>query len=148
MHLLRLQVEFGGLSQSCGGAPDLAPQKQRTKPLIPEMCFTSTGCSTDINLSTPYLEEDGTSMLVSCKKCSVRVHASECLAPLLVSGSCPSGHGRLPGAPATSWPPQAVPQCRDCLCVLGVLMESECHVALGSMQIPGGHESLLPTRCL
>lgn len=70
------QVEFGGLSQSCGGAPDLAPQKQRTKPLIPEMCFTSTGCSTDINLSTPYLEEDGTSMLVSCKKCSVRVHAS------------------------------------------------------------------------
>ncbi|XP_006153820.1 lysine-specific demethylase 4A isoform X1 [Tupaia chinensis] len=70
------QVEFGGLSQNCGNPPDLAPQKQRTKPLIPEMCFTSTGCSTDINLSTPYLEEDGTSILVSCKKCSVRVHAS------------------------------------------------------------------------
>uniref|UniRef100_G3U4E1 Lysine-specific demethylase 4A n=1 Tax=Loxodonta africana TaxID=9785 RepID=G3U4E1_LOXAF len=69
-------VEFGGLSQTCGNEPDLAPQKQRTKPLIPEMCFTSTGCSTDINLSTPYLEEDGTSILVSCKKCSVRVHAS------------------------------------------------------------------------
>ncbi|EPQ08007.1 Lysine-specific demethylase 4A [Myotis brandtii] len=70
------QVEFGGLSQNCADAPDLAPQKQRTKPLIPEMCFTTTGCSTDINLSTPYLEEDGTSILVSCKKCSVRVHAS------------------------------------------------------------------------
>ncbi|XP_063092372.1 lysine-specific demethylase 4A isoform X2 [Cavia porcellus] len=70
------QVEFGGLSQNCGNASELASQKQRTKPLIPEMCFTSTGCSTDINLSTPYLEEDGTSMLVSCKKCSVRVHAS------------------------------------------------------------------------
>ncbi|KAL0604592.1 Lysine-specific demethylase 4A [Plecturocebus cupreus] len=70
------QVEFGGFSQNCGNAPDLAPQKQRTKPLIPEMCFTSTGCSTDINLSTPYLEEDGTSILVSCRKCSVRVHAS------------------------------------------------------------------------
>ncbi|XP_025144691.3 lysine-specific demethylase 4A isoform X7 [Bubalus bubalis] len=70
------QVEFGGFGQSCGSAPDLAPQTQRTKPLIPEMCFTSTGCSTDINLSTPYLEEDGTSLLVSCKKCSVRVHAS------------------------------------------------------------------------
>lgn len=69
------QVEFGGFGQSCGSAPDLAPQTQRTKPLIPEMCFTSTGCSTDINLSTPYLEEDGTSLLVSCKKCSVRVHA-------------------------------------------------------------------------
>uniref|UniRef100_G1RTS1 Lysine-specific demethylase 4A n=1 Tax=Nomascus leucogenys TaxID=61853 RepID=G1RTS1_NOMLE len=70
------QVEFGGFNQNCGNASDLAPQKQRTKPLIPEMCFTSTGCSTDINLSTPYLEEDGTSILVSCKKCSVRVHAS------------------------------------------------------------------------
>ncbi|XP_013363205.1 PREDICTED: lysine-specific demethylase 4A isoform X2 [Chinchilla lanigera] len=70
------QVEFGGLSQNCGSASELASQKQRTKPLIPEMCFTSTGCSTDINLSTPYLEEDGTSILVSCKKCSVRVHAS------------------------------------------------------------------------
>lgn len=70
------QVEFGSLTQSCGKAADSAPQKQRTKPLIPEMCFTSIGCSTDINLSTPYLEEDGTSLLVSCKKCSVRVHAS------------------------------------------------------------------------
>lgn len=70
------QVEFGGFSQSCGNASEPAAQPQRTKPLIPEMCFTTTGCSTDINLSTPYLEEDGTSMLVSCKKCSVRVHAS------------------------------------------------------------------------
>lgn len=87
------QVEFGGLSQNCADAPDLAPQKQRTKPLIPEMCFTTTGCSTDINLSTPYLEEDGTSILVSCKKCSVRVHASECLTFSL----CP-----VPGAWACS----------------------------------------------
>ncbi|XP_028641404.1 lysine-specific demethylase 4A [Grammomys surdaster] len=70
------QVEFGSFSQSCGNASEPAAQTQRTKPLIPEMCFTTTGCSTDINLSTPYLEEDGTSMLVSCKKCSVRVHAS------------------------------------------------------------------------
>ena len=70
----------------------LAPQTQRTKPLIPEMCFTSTGCSTDINLSTPYLEEDGTSLLVSCKKCSVRVHASECLTSSL---HAVSGQGHL-----------------------------------------------------
>ncbi|OBS70871.1 hypothetical protein A6R68_00613 [Neotoma lepida] len=70
------QVEFGSFSQNCGKASEPALQTQRTKPLIPEMCFTTTGCSTDINLSTPYLEEDGTSMLVSCKKCSVRVHAS------------------------------------------------------------------------
>ncbi|XP_059110829.1 lysine-specific demethylase 4A [Peromyscus eremicus] len=70
------QVEFGSFSQNCGNASEPAVQTERTKPLIPEMCFTTTGCSTDINLSTPYLEEDGTSMLVSCKKCSVRVHAS------------------------------------------------------------------------
>ena len=87
-------MEFGSLSQNCGSAPDLAPQKQRTKPLIPEMCFTSTGCSTDINLSTPYLEEDGTSILVSCKKCSVRVHASECLTSSLRP---------VPGAGASDW---------------------------------------------
>lgn len=74
-------MEFGSFSQNCGKASEPAVQTQRTKPLIPEMCFTTTGCSTDINLSTPYLEEDGTSMLVSCKKCSVRVHASEYLSP-------------------------------------------------------------------
>ncbi|KFQ16148.1 Lysine-specific demethylase 4A, partial [Leptosomus discolor] len=50
--------------------------KIRTKPLIPEMCFTTTGCSTDLNLSTPYLEEDGTSVLITCKNCHVCVHAS------------------------------------------------------------------------
>lgn len=72
-------MEFGSFTQTCGKASEAAAQTQRTKPLIPEMCFTTTGCSTDINLSTPYLEEDGTSMLVSCKKCSVRVHASEYL---------------------------------------------------------------------
>uniref|UniRef100_A0A3P8X8H7 [histone H3]-trimethyl-L-lysine(9) demethylase n=1 Tax=Esox lucius TaxID=8010 RepID=A0A3P8X8H7_ESOLU len=38
----------------------------RTKPLIPEMCFTTT--------SEP--EEDGTSLLISCSNCSVRVHTS------------------------------------------------------------------------
>ncbi|XP_060723132.1 lysine-specific demethylase 4A isoform X2 [Tachysurus vachellii] len=47
--------------------------KLRTKPLIPEMCFTA---SSDGQLSTPNLDEDGTSPLVSCSVCSVRVHAS------------------------------------------------------------------------
>uniref|UniRef100_A0A672RCA4 [histone H3]-trimethyl-L-lysine(9) demethylase n=1 Tax=Sinocyclocheilus grahami TaxID=75366 RepID=A0A672RCA4_SINGR len=47
---------------------------QRTKPLIPEMCFTS---SSEGHLSTPNLEEDGTSQLVSCSECSVRVHTSK-----------------------------------------------------------------------
>uniref|UniRef100_A0AAR2JRK3 [histone H3]-trimethyl-L-lysine(9) demethylase n=1 Tax=Pygocentrus nattereri TaxID=42514 RepID=A0AAR2JRK3_PYGNA len=46
-----------------------------TKPLIPEMCFTG---SSEGQLSTPHLEPDGTSQLVSCSMCSVRVHTSEC----------------------------------------------------------------------
>uniref|UniRef100_A0A671L0C9 [histone H3]-trimethyl-L-lysine(9) demethylase n=1 Tax=Sinocyclocheilus anshuiensis TaxID=1608454 RepID=A0A671L0C9_9TELE len=47
---------------------------EKTKPLIPEMCFTS---SSEGHLSTPNLEEDGTSQLVSCFECSVRVHTSK-----------------------------------------------------------------------
>ncbi|KGL84070.1 Lysine-specific demethylase 4A, partial [Tinamus guttatus] len=70
------QAECGGHSQNSGVAPSAADGKIRTKPLIPEMCFTATGCSTDLNPSTPYLEEDGTSILITCKNCHVCVHAS------------------------------------------------------------------------
>uniref|UniRef100_A0A670XR91 Lysine-specific demethylase 4A n=1 Tax=Pseudonaja textilis TaxID=8673 RepID=A0A670XR91_PSETE len=63
-------------SQSLQAVPNATNGKMKTKPLIPEMCFTTTGGSTDVNLSTPYLEEDGTSVLVTCKRCQVRVHAS------------------------------------------------------------------------
>ncbi|KFV13787.1 Lysine-specific demethylase 4A, partial [Pterocles gutturalis] len=62
--------------QNSGVTPAAGDGKIRTKPLIPEMCFTTTGCSTDLNLSTPYLEEDGTSVLITCKNCHVCVHAS------------------------------------------------------------------------
>ncbi|XP_063795426.1 lysine-specific demethylase 4A [Pseudophryne corroboree] len=48
----------------------------KTKPLIPEMCFTTTGSNAELNLSVPFLEEDGTSLLVTCKSCSVCVHTS------------------------------------------------------------------------
>uniref|UniRef100_A0A671P1U0 [histone H3]-trimethyl-L-lysine(9) demethylase n=1 Tax=Sinocyclocheilus anshuiensis TaxID=1608454 RepID=A0A671P1U0_9TELE len=48
-----------------------------TKPLIPERCFTTTTeDSADVQPSTPHLEEDGTSLLISCSLCSVRVHTS------------------------------------------------------------------------
>ncbi|XP_053805813.1 lysine-specific demethylase 4A isoform X2 [Vidua chalybeata] len=70
------QAECEGSSQNSGVTPAAADGKIRTKPLIPEMCFTATGCSTDLNLSTPYLEEDGTSILITCKNCHVCVHAS------------------------------------------------------------------------
>uniref|UniRef100_A0A674D6G2 [histone H3]-trimethyl-L-lysine(9) demethylase n=1 Tax=Salmo trutta TaxID=8032 RepID=A0A674D6G2_SALTR len=56
---------------------------RRSKPLIPEMCFSTTNDKTNNSsdsgegqLSTPHLEEDGTSLLVSCSQCCVRVHAS------------------------------------------------------------------------
>ncbi|XDV36474.1 hypothetical protein PO909_006242 [Leuciscus waleckii] len=59
----------------------------RTKPLIPERCFTTTTeDSAEVQTSTPRLEEDGTSLLISCSLCSVRVHTS-CygVAPLRIS---------------------------------------------------------------
>lgn len=55
--------------------------RQWSKPLIPEMCFnTQTSKMSEGGegqLSNPHLAEDGTSRLVSCRQCSVRVHASK-----------------------------------------------------------------------
>lgn len=57
----------------------VADGRMRTKPLIPEMCFTTT-TEEDSECKqqpvTPHLEEDGTSLLISCSQCSVRVHTS------------------------------------------------------------------------
>ncbi|XP_072246300.1 lysine-specific demethylase 4A isoform X2 [Leuresthes tenuis] len=53
--------------------------QMRTKPLIPEMCFTTTteeDSECEEQQITPYLEEDGTSLLISCSQCSVRVHTT------------------------------------------------------------------------
>ncbi|KAM8939760.1 lysine-specific demethylase 4B [Pelodytes ibericus] len=49
---------------------------QRTKPLIPEMCFTSSKGNMDPLPVSTYIGEDGTSPLLSCAKCCVQVHAS------------------------------------------------------------------------
>ncbi|XP_072294505.1 lysine-specific demethylase 4A-like isoform X2 [Eucyclogobius newberryi] len=64
---------------SSANTPIILPgTKMRTKPLIPESCF-SINTEDDSNderiLSTPYVEEDGTSLLISCAECCVRVHA-------------------------------------------------------------------------
>ncbi|KAI3368672.1 hypothetical protein L3Q82_025400 [Scortum barcoo] len=51
----------------------------RTKPLIPEMCFTTIteeDSECEEQPVTPHLEQDGTSLLISCSQCSVRVHTS------------------------------------------------------------------------
>uniref|UniRef100_A0A673XGA2 [histone H3]-trimethyl-L-lysine(9) demethylase n=1 Tax=Salmo trutta TaxID=8032 RepID=A0A673XGA2_SALTR len=58
----------------------------RTKPLIAEMCFTTTtepeeGAEEQalgaLAPTTPHLEPDGTSLLISCSHCSVRIHTSQ-----------------------------------------------------------------------
>uniref|UniRef100_A0A8C7PL00 [histone H3]-trimethyl-L-lysine(9) demethylase n=1 Tax=Oncorhynchus mykiss TaxID=8022 RepID=A0A8C7PL00_ONCMY len=68
---------------SCLNYSSTVVHRQRSKPLIPEMCFSTTNDKTNNSsnsgegqLSTPHLEEDGTSLLVSCSQCCVRVHAS------------------------------------------------------------------------
>uniref|UniRef100_A0A8C9YEY2 [histone H3]-trimethyl-L-lysine(9) demethylase n=1 Tax=Sander lucioperca TaxID=283035 RepID=A0A8C9YEY2_SANLU len=58
--------------------------RQWSKPLIPEVCFNTQSSKTNDNgegqLSNPHVAEDGTSRLVSCAQCCVRVHTSK---PLL-----------------------------------------------------------------
>ncbi|XP_053429065.1 lysine-specific demethylase 4C isoform X1 [Nycticebus coucang] len=49
---------------------------EKTKPLIPEMCFIYSEENIEYSPPSALLEEDGTSLLISCAKCCVRVHAS------------------------------------------------------------------------
>uniref|UniRef100_A0A5F8GPU4 [histone H3]-trimethyl-L-lysine(9) demethylase n=1 Tax=Monodelphis domestica TaxID=13616 RepID=A0A5F8GPU4_MONDO len=49
---------------------------EKTKPLIPEMCFIYSEENTEHSPSNAFIEEDGTSLLISCAKCCVQVHAS------------------------------------------------------------------------
>uniref|UniRef100_A0A8C1N135 [histone H3]-trimethyl-L-lysine(9) demethylase n=1 Tax=Cyprinus carpio TaxID=7962 RepID=A0A8C1N135_CYPCA len=70
----KLHTEGDVISLSQNDSATEGGDKQRTMPLIPEMCFTS---SSEGHLSTPNLEEDGCSQLVSCSECSVRVHKSK-----------------------------------------------------------------------
>ncbi|DAA26934.1 TPA: lysine (K)-specific demethylase 4C [Bos taurus] len=48
----------------------------KTKPLIPEMCFIYSEENIEYSPPNAFLEEDGTSLLISCAECRVRVHAS------------------------------------------------------------------------
>uniref|UniRef100_A0A7N9AXA6 [histone H3]-trimethyl-L-lysine(9) demethylase n=1 Tax=Mastacembelus armatus TaxID=205130 RepID=A0A7N9AXA6_9TELE len=54
--------------------------RQWSKPLIPEMCFNTQSSKTNDSgegqLSNPHVAEDGTSQLISCAQCCVRVHTS------------------------------------------------------------------------
>ena len=53
---------------------------QKTRPLIPEMCFTASGENTEPLPANSYIGDDGTSPLIACAKCCLQVHASECWA--------------------------------------------------------------------
>ncbi|XP_006881418.1 PREDICTED: lysine-specific demethylase 4C [Elephantulus edwardii] len=55
---------------------EVIPLREKTKPLIPEMCFIYSEENLDHSPASAFLEVDGTSLLISCAKCYVRVHAS------------------------------------------------------------------------
>uniref|UniRef100_A0A8C7AVV3 [histone H3]-trimethyl-L-lysine(9) demethylase n=1 Tax=Neovison vison TaxID=452646 RepID=A0A8C7AVV3_NEOVI len=64
---------------SLGEGPSAAPPSksgQKTRPLVPEMCFTASGENTEPLPSNSYIGDDGTSLLIACAKCCLQVHAS------------------------------------------------------------------------
>ncbi|KAI4809126.1 hypothetical protein KUCAC02_018036 [Chaenocephalus aceratus] len=65
---------------SSGALVNRPGSRQFSKPLIPEMCFNTQSSKTNDNgegqLSNPHIAEDGTSRLVTCAQCCVRVHTS------------------------------------------------------------------------
>ncbi|XP_035271450.1 lysine-specific demethylase 4B isoform X2 [Anguilla anguilla] len=48
----------------------------RTRPLVPEMCFSSGAENTEPPASNSHIGDDGTSVLLACPSCSLQVHAS------------------------------------------------------------------------
>lgn len=49
----------------------------RTRPLIPEMCFSVGACNSEPPPTNSHIGEDGTSLLLSCSSCKMQVHASK-----------------------------------------------------------------------
>ncbi|KAG7272532.1 hypothetical protein CRUP_006821 [Coryphaenoides rupestris] len=81
---LKKEREYNRRTECSGSvdSPVMAPGgRMRTKPLIPEACFTTIteeDAESDQQPPTPHLHDDGTSLLISCSQCSVRVHTSQC----------------------------------------------------------------------
>ncbi|XP_012660015.1 lysine-specific demethylase 4B isoform X2 [Otolemur garnettii] len=74
-----LQTEKEMLQPLLGEGLSAAPPSksgQKTRPLIPEMCFTSGGENTEPLPANSYIGEDGTSPLIACATCCLQVHAS------------------------------------------------------------------------
>ncbi|XP_042638279.1 lysine-specific demethylase 4B [Orycteropus afer afer] len=64
------------LGEGPTAAAPLSKSGQKTRPLVPEMCFTSSGENTEPLPANSYIGDDGTSLLISCAKCCLQVHAS------------------------------------------------------------------------
>uniref|UniRef100_A0A287D9M5 [histone H3]-trimethyl-L-lysine(9) demethylase n=1 Tax=Ictidomys tridecemlineatus TaxID=43179 RepID=A0A287D9M5_ICTTR len=69
---------FYPYSQAPPGPSASPPSKsgQKTRPLIPEMCFTSSGGNTEPLPASSCVDDEGTSPLIACAKCCLQVHAS------------------------------------------------------------------------
>lgn len=77
--LQSLQTEKEAPQASLGeGSASPSKSGQKTRPLIPEMCFTSSAENTEPLPANSYIGDDGTSLLITCAKCCLQVHASEC----------------------------------------------------------------------
>ncbi|KFR11855.1 Lysine-specific demethylase 4C, partial [Opisthocomus hoazin] len=62
--------------REANSAETLMAENEKTKPLLPEMCFIYSEENTENYPSNAFIEENGTSLLISCAKCCIRVHAS------------------------------------------------------------------------
>ncbi|XP_075065448.1 lysine-specific demethylase 4C isoform X1 [Mixophyes fleayi] len=49
---------------------------QKTKPLVPEMCFIYSEDNTEYSPSNTFIDDDGRSQIIACTRCCVQVHAS------------------------------------------------------------------------
>ncbi|XP_040846599.1 lysine-specific demethylase 4B isoform X1 [Ochotona curzoniae] len=74
-----LQTEKEAPPASLGEGPSAAPpagSRRRTRPLIPELCFTCSSENPEALPASSGVGDDGTSPLMVCSKCCLQVHAS------------------------------------------------------------------------
>ncbi|XP_030744123.2 lysine-specific demethylase 4B isoform X2 [Echinops telfairi] len=64
------------LGEGPSATAPLSKSGQKTRPLVPEMCFTASGENTEPLPASSCIGDDGTSLLIACAKCCLQVHAS------------------------------------------------------------------------